>query len=858
MNNELTTGIPGLDKVLNGLMVGDNVVWEVESIDDYQRFVVPFAESARKSGRRLVYFRFAEHPPLLPEGYELERYELSPHSGFESFIADIHKVIEDCGHGAFYIFDSLSSLAADWYSDQMLGNFFALTCPYLYDLETITYFALFRNRHTDQALDPIRTTTQVFLDVYRHEGELYVRPVKTQHRHSPTINMFHIWKDDSFKAVSSSVVIAEITSSNSFIQPNGRLPSADYGFISQELSGNGGIDVEERKRLFDRQVRMMISRDERIVKLVSFYFTFDDMLDVRRRMIGTGLIGGKAVGMLLARAALAREDQRLAGLLEKHDSFYVGSDVFYTFLVRNGIWWIRQRQRNPASFLDGAEEARSRILAGVFPDYTMRQFEELLDYFGQYPFIVRSSSLLEDNYGNSFAGKYDSVFCVNQGTKERRLEDLLAAVRTIYAGCMSEKALRYRAKKGLIEKDEQMSLLIMRVSGALHNHSYYPHAAGVGFSFNPYCWSESIEPTAGVLRLVFGLGTRAVDRSDDDYTRIVALNAPSRRPEANFDEVCEYSQRRVDHLCLETNRLTSSSFDELVKGVDDLPLELFTSPAGEGDNGSQGVPLVLTFDRLLSDTSFVSDFRTILSTLQEAYQHPVDIEFTANFEKDGSYKINLLQCRPLHVQGAGSIDFPSLKAVPGSLIFEARGAVVGHSRVVPVDRIIHVSTACYGRLPMQRRYEVARLIGRINAVGGSKTIMLMGPGRWGTSSPSLGIPVVFSEICNVSILCEIVAMHEHLIPDVSLGTHFLNELVEMNMLYLALFPGQSQNQMNDEFFKSAPNKLSTILPEASGYWEEIVKVIDTTDVFPKGGVSINLGADAIGQRVICYADERLP
>ena len=78
------------------------------------------------------------------------------------------------------------------------------------------------------------------------------------------------------------------------------------------------------------------------------------------------------------------------------------------------------------------------------------------------------------------------------------------------------------------------------------------------------------------------------------------------------------------------------------------------------------------------------------------------------------------------------------------------------------------------------------------------------------------------------------------------------------MLYLALFPGQSQNQMNDEFFKSAPNKLSTILPEASGYWEEIVKVIDTTDVFPKGGVSINLGADAIGQRVICYADERLP
>ena len=161
----------------------------------------------------------------------------------------------------------------------------------------------------------------------------------------------------------------------------------------------------------------------------------------------------------------------------------------------------------------------------------------MLDYFGQSPIIVRSSSLLEDNYGNAFAGKYESVFCANQGPHAKRLQDFLSAVKTVYASTMSEKALRYRAQRGLLDRDEQMSLLVQRVSGGCYGSLFFPQIAGVGLSRNPYVWSECIDPAAGVVRLVFGLGTRAVDRSDDDYTRIVALNAPERRPESDFDEV---------------------------------------------------------------------------------------------------------------------------------------------------------------------------------------------------------------------------------------------------------------------------------------------------------------------------------
>ena len=161
--------------------------------------------------------------------------------------------------------------------------------------------------------------------------------------------------------------------------------------------------------------------------------------------------------------------------------------------------------------------------------------------------------------------------------------------------------------------------------------------------------------------LVFGMGTRAVDRTDDDYTRLVALNAPARRPESNFDEVCEYSQHRVDYLNLSANRLVSGHFLDLVKENLDLPLEMVASRDDSIQREQAAPNHVLTFDGLLSATPFVDDMREILSTIEEAYQNPVDIEFTANFSSDNKFRINLLQCRPLQVQGTETAKLPTAK-----------------------------------------------------------------------------------------------------------------------------------------------------------------------------------------------------
>ncbi len=849
-----TTGLPLLDDALSGILAGDNIVWHVDRIQDYRAFVTPYVQAALRDRRKLVYFRFARHEPMLPDGFPCERIELNPEDGFEVFIHRIHKAIGEAGFGAYYVFDCLSDLATDWYSDAMLGNFFMLTCPYLYKLETIAYFGLLRRHHSRHATEPVQSTTQLFIDVFHANGKLYVRPVKTQFRYTPTIHLLHVWKEqDAFEVVRSSAVIAEVLSNAGPDWATDEMYGEEVLRHAEEMVSNpesvGLVFTEgDRQSVWHQLVRMVVTRDDAIMPLVKKYLSITDLLDIRNRMVGTGLIGGKTVGMLVARKIVDREAPEASAKLEPHDSFYIGADVFYTFLVRNGLWPFREQQHSPKTFLEGVDEARAKILAGTFPDYVLRQFEEMLDYFGQYPVIVRSSSLLEDNYGNAFAGKYESVFCANQGTREMRLAAFLEAVLTVYASTMSREALNYRARHKLLERDEQMALLVMRVTGVLQSHTFYPHLAGVGFSYNPFVWSKEIDPEAGVVRLVYGLGTRAVDRVDDDYTRVVALNAPSRRPEPDFEEVCRHSQRRVDFIDLDADALRSGYFDDLLKDARDVPLDLFTSFDEQALRQGR-VHRILTFDKLLTETEFVPDMRQLLKSLETAYARPVDVEFAVNFLDEQNYRINLLQCRPLQVQGTQNPNVPELSVAPEEALLMSKGAVVGHSRVTRLDWILYVHPVLYGALSENARYAVARAIGEINSALGKRggTVLAIGPGRWGTHMASLGVPVSFSEINHVTALCEVAQMHAFLTPDISLGTHFFGELVEMNMIYFALFPDRPENRLDMARIEGAANVLPELVQDLPDTVTPVLRVVRADAIEAEG---LWLVANAPEQKVI--------
>ncbi|MBN2371669.1 MAG: pyruvate, phosphate dikinase [Vicinamibacteria bacterium] len=848
---QLSTGLAGLDRVLRGLIPGDNLVWQVESIEDYDSFVKPFVAAASVLGKKIVYFRFARHAPLAATDPAVEVRSLFPENGFEAFIAEIHHAIERSGAGAHYVFDSLSDLAVDWYSDQMLGNFFMLTCPYIYDVKAIAYFGLLRGRHAKDASGPIMDTAQVVIDVYGHRGRLHVHPLKVQHRFSPTIHTLHERAaGDDFRPVTESATIAEIMAGVDWsgLDAAGRgLGVWNVAFTEAEKAlheiERGVRCAGDTAELLRRLLRMAVSRDERMLDLAERHLRLRDVLAIRKRMIGTGLVGGKAAGMLIARSVLKGQNPAWADRLEPHDSFYVGSDVYYTFVVRNGVWWVREKQKDPATFLDGAETARRQLLTGGFPPSVWRQFVDMLDYFGQSPIVVRSSSLLEDNYGNSFAGKYDSVFCANQGPRQKRLDDLLAAVRAIYASTMSERALTYRAHRGLLERDEQMALLVQRVSGGMHGRLFFPQAAGVALSYNPYVWSADIRPEAGVARVVFGLGTRAVERSDNDYTRIIALNAPHRRPDSSPTDARQYAQRRVDAIDLEANQLASLDFADVVRQKPRIRLETFAAREARAVHNDAGrgqgeETWRLTFEGLIDDTPFVSHMREMLEMLEKAYGASVDVEYAVNFDDEKACKINLLQCRPLQIKKGGTSVKPEEKVDVEDVLLRAHGAVIGHSRIVPVDRLVYVVPEAYSRLATADRYSVARLVGRLARLPRSRNdpdgiLVLVGPGRWGTTTPSLGVPVSFGEIDAAGALCEIVVMREDLVPDVSLGTHFFNDLVELEILYVAVFPDRSGNHINTRGLEATPNRLADLLPDAAP-WASVLRVIESAAV--PGGI----------------------
>ncbi|HOG64538.1 MAG TPA: PEP/pyruvate-binding domain-containing protein [Spirochaetota bacterium] len=830
MDTDWTSGFPALDKALCGFLPGDNVVWQVEDIADYLPLARRFALASLRQGRRLVYFRFAQHQEVLPlagqsiictepglpsETAPPRLVELDPSDGFEPFLSSVFSVIEEEGYGVAYIFDCLSELSADWYSDRMLGNFFRLGCPYLFRYDTVAWFALLGNRHSSHAIDKIHGTAQVILDLYHTADGLFLLPKKAEGRRSPTLFTLHGFTDEACQPVTNSATAARVLSGQpqSWIDfSNRRFGPWTTAFLEAEefLSRPDKAPVEIRQR-FEQLVRMIFTRDQRLLDLARKYLELSHLVSIRRRMIGTGLIGGKSAGFILARAIIQRECL-LTLPLEQHDSFFIGSDIYYTYMVDNDCWWVLRKQHDPETVLEGADTARERMLSGTFAPDLVNQFSEMLDYFGQTPLIVRSSSLLEDNYGNAFSGKYESVFCTNQGTPDERLGEFCEAVRRVYASTLSREALLYRADRGLLDSDEQMALLVQRVSGTTTNGCHAPLAAGVAYSFNPYVWKKGIDPAAGFVRLVAGLGTRAVDRSDDDHIRLVALDAPQAFP-GDTPQPC---QERLDILDLDANRFSCIDFTDIsgsIPGVElvaSLDQELARRAAYEGRSIARWQ---LDFEALLEQTEFVPALRTMLRTLEAAYGCPVDTEFALTRDCEGGLHLNLLQCRPFQARRIQTVNMSLDRLNTHNMPILSSGPVVGSGFAGTLARTVLVRPSSYAQLAQSARHEVARSLRRITRDGASGPVLLAGPGRWGSSMASLGVPVSFAEISGVTILVEIVTSTGSAVPEISLGTHFFNDLVEADMQYLVVTPDDGRARFDEDSFLRYPNALEELFPE---------------------------------------------
>jgi len=243
-----------------------------------------------------------------------------------------------------------------------------------------------------------------------------------------------------------------------------------------------------------------------------------------------------------------------------------------------------------------------------------------------------------------------------------------------------------------------------------------------------------------------------------------------------------------------------------------------------------------------------NQFKKILKTLEEIYRYPVEIEFTVNFIEGGAYKINLLQCRPLQTRGLGrKVTIPA-QVNKKDALFDSSGYFLGGNISQKFDWVVYIDPQKYLDLSLSDKYEIARIVGKVNRTIKNRdelSALLMGPGRWGTTTPSLGVPVKFAEINNITALAEVAFPEGNLMPELSFGTHFFQDLVETNIFYVALFPQKGGVTFNSGLLKEEKNLFIDLIPEASKY-EEVIGVYDVS------GHGLRVMSDVISQRVVCF------
>jgi pyruvate, water dikinase len=589
-------------------------------------------------------------------------------------------------------------------------------------------------------------------------------------------------------------------------------------------------------------IRRIISEQLNYINIAKEYVEIEDFHNLIPRMISPpnshGHLGGKSAGLFLAARILEKVRDTTPELnnIKIPKTWYITSDSLHAFLHHNDLEEVtEQKYKDIEQVRLEYPHIVQLFKNSYFTPEIIQGLSMALDDFNENPLIVRSSSLLEDSLGAAFSGKYSSLFLANQGSKHERLEALKDAIAEVYSSTFSPDPIEYRAERGLLDFHEEMGIMIQEVVGEKVDKYFFPVYAGVAFSNNEFRWSSRIKREDGLIRLVFGLGTRAVDRLSDDYTILIAPGKPDMRVNASVDETIRYSPHKMDVINLETNNFETIDIrDFLVQNIKSLNhSKLIVSrvkdgiirPVSKFNLDVENDELVANFEGLISTTSFTKQVKMILDTLEKELGEPVDIEFASDGEN-----FYLLQCRPQSYSN-NAVASPIPKDISKKSLLFSANKFVSNGRVPDITHIVYVDPDKYGQLETRDdMLSVGRVVGLLNKLLPKRQFILMGPGRWGSRGDiKLGVNVTYSDISNTAMLLEIARKKGNYIPDLSFGTHFFQDLVESSIRYLPLYPDDPEVTFNEFFLTHSKNILDDILPEYS-YLNETIRVIDVAKI----------------------------
>ncbi len=576
-----------------------------------------------------------------------------------------------------------------------------------------------------------------------------------------------------------------------------------------------------------------------VVNLAKQALSVADFHDLAQRLVAPtrshGRIGGKSAGLYLAAKIVerAREYSATLGEIRVPSSWYVPSDGILDFLNYNDLAEVHSRKYlEPERIRLEYPHLVQLFKSAFFSPEILRGLGAVLDDLEGRPIIVRSSSLLEDRLGSAFSGKYKSLFLANTGSKRERLAALTDAIAEVYASVFAPDPIEYRARRGFLDMHEEMGILIQEVVGRRFGDYFLPVFSGVAFSNNEFRWSARIRREDGLLRLVPGLGTRAVDRLADDYPVLIAPGQPGLRVNQTAEEAQRYSPKKLDVVNLRSGAFETIEVAQLLAAHGaELPLarQLLSVVDQDRLRRLDGLvdfardPLVVTFDGLVRDTDFVARMRALLDLLRDRLETPVDVEFACDGEA-----LYLLQCRP---QGSTLGDRPATipADLPPERVLFTANRYVSNGHVPDLTHVVYVDPDAYARLEQGRLREVGRAVGRLNRLLPKRGFALMGPGRWGSRGDvRLGVPVGYADISNAAVLIEMARARGGYVPDLSFGTHFFQDLVESSIRYLPLYPDDPQVRFAESFFTGRANQLARLAPDLADL-AEVVRVIDVRE-----------------------------
>lgn len=535
---------------------------------------------------------------------------------------------------------------------------------------------------------------------------------------------------------------------------------------------------------------------------------------------GAGKVGGKSAGMILANEILKNRKEKNPDLRNVYTpkSWFLTSDGILEFVNYNALDEFTFSKYQSLDEIEIEYPFLKYIFKqSLFPAETIYSFNLILDDIKEKPLVVRSSSLLEDSFEASFTGKYKSLFLSNTGNREERLNALIDAVAEVYASTFNPDAIEYRKKHNLIDFREEMGVLIQEVVGNKVGKYFMPSWAGVALSSNEFRWSQRIEREDGVIRIVAGLGTRAVDRLVSDYPILISPGKPNIRLNQSYAETEKYTQSRVDVINLESGIFESVAFEQIVEesdgyfsGMENIFSfkrdETIIDPVSKMADFRKE-DLVITFNGLIKKTKFIDEIKQILSELRSAYGEPVDLEFASDGEK-----LYLLQCRP---QGKAriteNITIPTNKDEDKKIFSATR--FVNNGLIDNIEFVVFVDSDGYSSLEsVEEMMKVGRIVSQLNRMLPKKRFILVGPGRWGSKGDiKLGVPINYSDINNTAMLIEYAKRKGDYVPELSFGTHFFQDLVEAEIKYLPLYPDEEGNIFNKKFFFETPNSLPSFM-----------------------------------------------